>query len=101
VRYDEIYQRRRVTAGSSDTEKQSPTLDKIQRRATRSRIERAPFKRAGPRRVIGGGLAAFLDRADIERSTDMIVARCNGSITKVNVRNYKVTVVPWSPTDTE
>jgi len=39
VQYDEIYQCRRVTAGASDTEKQSPTLDKCA--ATRSRIERA------------------------------------------------------------
>jgi len=28
VQYDEIYQCRRVTASASDTEKQSPTLDK-------------------------------------------------------------------------
>jgi len=64
VRYDEIYQRRRVTAGTSDTEKQSPTLDKIRRRYSIAYRAR-PFKPAGPRRVIGGGLAAFLDRADM------------------------------------
>ena len=49
VRCDEIYQRRGVTAGAGDTERQSPTLDKYSDDASRSRIERARllFKREG------------------------------------------------------